>query len=91
MYAQIDTVLLRTPLTTPIAISEVCKEFNICDRKQLVNYQKNYTRLDKVRSYVIDEHQDTESYFMYDLDLLYRVHVKPNGEVLHHIFCTATA
>ena len=86
MYVQIDIVLIRTPLTKPIDISEVCKEFNICDRKQLVNYQKNDTRLDKVRYYVIYEHQDTQSYFMYDSDLLNRVHVKPNGEMLHHIF-----
>lgn len=86
MYVQIDIVLIRTPLTKPIDISEVCTEFNICDRKQLVKYQKNDTRLDKVRSYVIDEHQDTQSYFMYDLDLLYRVHVEPSGEVLHHMF-----
>ena len=83
---QIYIVLIRTPLTKPIDISEVCKEFNICDRKQLVNYQKNDTRLDKVRSYIIGEHQDTRSYFMYDSDLLYRVHVNTNGEVLHHIF-----
>jgi hypothetical protein len=56
----------------------------MCDRKQLVDYQKNDTNLDKVRSYVIDEPQDTQSKFIYNSDLLYRVYEKPNGEVLHH-------
>jgi len=77
-----DKYSTDTPLTKPIDISEVqnvCKEFNICDRKQLVNYQKNDTSLDKVRSYVIVEPQDTQSYFMYDSDLLYTVYEKPNG------------
>lgn len=80
-----DKYSTDTPLTKSFDISEVCKEFNICERKQLVNYQKNDTNLDKVRSYVIYEPQDTQSYFMYDSDLLYRVYEKPNVEVLHQI------
>lgn len=62
-----------TPLTQPIDYSEICKELNICDRKQLVDYQKNDTSLDIVRSYAIDESQDIQSYYIYDSALLYIV------------------
>lgn len=78
-----DKYSTDTPLTKPFDISEVGKEFNTCEGKQLANYQKNDTKLDKVRSYVIDEPQYKQSYFMYDSELLYRVYAKPNVEVLY--------
>lgn len=62
-----------TPISHSIDISEINIEFNICDRKQLIELQKTDEALNKVRSYVGEDHQIHELYFMYFSDLLYIV------------------
>lgn len=74
-----------TPISQPIEFSDISNDFKVCDRKQLIKLQKSDETLDKVRSYVCDDHQDQQSYFMYNSDLLYRVYTKPSGEVIHQI------
>ena len=75
-----------TSITHPIDFSDISQEFKICDRKQLIDLQKTDTTLDKVRSYVSEEHNENQSsYFVYLSDLLYRVYSKPSGESIHQI------
>ena len=75
-----------TSITHSIDFSDISQEFKICDRKQLIDLQKTDTTLDKVRSYVSEEHNENQSsYFVYLSDLLYRVYSKPSGESIHQI------
>ncbi|CAC5374158.1 unnamed protein product [Mytilus coruscus] len=73
-----------TPISHSIDFSEVTSEFKICDRKQLIELQKTDETLNKVRSYVGDDHQNHESYFMYYSDLLYRVKLRSSP---YHAMC----
>ncbi|VDI11022.1 Hypothetical predicted protein [Mytilus galloprovincialis] len=73
------------PISHSIDFSDVCHDFKICDRKQLIELQKTDETLDKVKSYVSDVHDNPASYFIYNSDLLYRVYTKPSGEVIQQI------
>jgi hypothetical protein len=54
------------------SISDISQEFKICDRKQLIDLQKTDTTLDKVISYVSEEHNENQSsFFVYYVAQMY--------------------
>ncbi|VDI78345.1 Hypothetical predicted protein [Mytilus galloprovincialis] len=58
------------PISHSIDFSDVCHDFKICDRKQLIELQKTDETLDKVKSYVSDVHDNPASY-LYIIQIYY--------------------